>query len=156
MTWHVRSTSSDETERVAESIGSRLRGGEVIELVSDLGGGKTTFTRGLARGTGSREIVASPTFTISKVYGAPSFDIHHFDFYRLPDPGIMSNELAEIAGDAHAVTVIEWADVVRHVLPGNRLNVRITQMPSGERELVFAASPGLSYLLPPEALEKKC
>lgn len=128
-------------------LGKALRGGEVIELVSDLGGGKTTFVRGLARGAGSKDKVGSPTFTISKVYNAPHFDIHHFDFYRLPDPGLVANELAEVLGDEHIVTVIEWADVVSHVLPNNRIHIEIKQTPDGARELKFHASQTLTYLL---------
>jgi tRNA threonylcarbamoyladenosine biosynthesis protein TsaE len=62
------SKDAEQTENIAHLIGARLRGGEVIELVSDLGGGKTTFTRGLADGAGSKDIVASPTFIVSKVY----------------------------------------------------------------------------------------
>lgn len=149
---HKHSKSAAETEGLAERLGQTLTGGEVIELVSDLGGGKTTFVRGLASGAGSSDVVASPTFTISRVYNTPRFDIHHFDFYRLDDPGIMADELAEVAGDQHAVTVIEWADVVQHVLPGARLTVIIKQMPNGERELTFRAhDASLNYLL--EAIE---
>ena len=64
----LSSNNAEQTELIAVAIGKRLRGGEMIELVSDLGGGKTTFTRGLARGAGSSDVVSSPTFTISKVY----------------------------------------------------------------------------------------
>jgi tRNA threonylcarbamoyladenosine biosynthesis protein TsaE len=48
----IESNSSEETKRIAESIGANLKGGEVIELISDLGGGKTIFTIGLAKGMG--------------------------------------------------------------------------------------------------------
>ena len=103
-TWLTNSTSSDSaeaTELLGERLGKSLRGGEVIELVSDLGGGKTTFVRGLARGAGSHDKVASPTFTISKTYVTDGYEIHHFDFYRLNDAGIVADELAEVVGDPH-------------------------------------------------------
>ena len=119
----------------------------MLELVSDLGGGKTTFVRGLARGAGSSDKVASPTFTISKEYAAPKFQIHHFDFYRLAEPGIVADELAEVVGDKEVVTVIEWADVVQHVLPKERLTILIKQTPEGDRELHFTAHPSLGYLI---------
>src|SRR5262245_31168810 len=61
MTRQISSASSAETEELAQSLGRRLKGGEVIELVSDLGGGKTTFVRGLAKGAGSPDKVASPS-----------------------------------------------------------------------------------------------
>lgn len=103
--------------------------------------------RGLARGAGSTDVVASPTFTISKVYQAPKFQIYHFDFYRLDDPGLMAAELEEALADPKIVTVIEWAEVVGHVLPVDRLRVEIGQTPSGERELEFSAPAKLNYLL---------
>lgn len=119
----------------------------MIELISDLGGGKTTFTRGLARGAGSGDKVASPTFTISKVYDAAKFQMHHFDFYRLQEPGIMADELAEITSDPKAVVIVEWADVVQHVLPQERLTIDIKQLPDGSRQLTFAYPKALNYLV---------
>jgi tRNA threonylcarbamoyladenosine biosynthesis protein TsaE len=147
MTWQTKSTSSEATEQLAERLGRRLRGGEVIELVSDLGGGKTTFTRGLANGAGSQDRVASPTFTISKVYETPTFELHHFDFYRLQEAGIMADELAELTGDPHVVVVVEWADVVQEVLPIKRLTVSIAQTPEGDRSITFSAPEQLAYLI---------
>jgi tRNA threonylcarbamoyladenosine biosynthesis protein TsaE len=148
MTWQINSTSSEVTEQLAENLGKALKGGEVIELVSDLGGGKTTFVRGLARGAGSQDKVASPTFTISKIYHTDKFEIHHFDFYRLHEAGIVADELAEVAGDPKAVVVVEWADVVQHVLPDKRLTINIKQTPDGSsRELTFSSHKELSYLL---------
>ena len=68
MTYRTNSSSSEKTEQLAALLGARLRGGEVIALNSDLGGGKTAFVRGLARGIGSTDHVSSPTFTISRQY----------------------------------------------------------------------------------------
>jgi tRNA threonylcarbamoyladenosine biosynthesis protein TsaE len=144
--WQTKSTSSEATERLGEQIGKLLRGGEVIELISDLGGGKTTFTRGLVRGAGSGDRVASPTFTISKVYTAKAFEIHHFDFYRLVEAGIMADELAELTGDPQIVVVVEWADVVQDVLPMARLSITIKQTPEGDRAITVHATPSLSYI----------
>lgn len=144
---HKHSRSAGETESIAEAIGRNLKGGEVIELISDLGGGKTTFVRGLARGAKSFDHVASPTFTLSRVYSAPSFDIQHFDFYRLEEPGIMAAELAEASDDERNVVVIEWAHKVQHVLPADRLTITIKQTVESERELVFSCPPRLQYLL---------
>jgi tRNA threonylcarbamoyladenosine biosynthesis protein TsaE len=145
-TWQTKSTSSEATEHIAEKVGRMLKGGEVIELISDLGGGKTTFVRGLVRGAGSSDRVASPTFTISKVYDAPTFHIYHFDFYRLHEAGIVADEIAEVIHDPAIVTVVEWADAVRHVLPEDRLTVHVKQAPDGSRDLTFAASPSLVYI----------
>jgi tRNA threonylcarbamoyladenosine biosynthesis protein TsaE len=145
--WQTTSNSAEETERLAEKIGAALKGGEVIELVSDLGGGKTTFVRGLMRGLGSEDKVASPTFTVSKLYKAGKIEVHHFDFYRLHEAGIVADELAEVAGDPMAIVVVEWADVVQHVLPAARLTITIGQRPDGSRTLDFACDQSLHYLV---------
>lgn len=146
-TWRTESPTPEYTEALAEKLGGVLCGGEVIELVSDLGGGKTTFTRGLVRGMGSVDKVTSPTFTISKLYKTPKFEVHHFDFYRLHEAGVIADELAEVAGDPGTVVVIEWADAVKHVLPNNRLTVTIRQTPEGARDLTFHAPENLRYLI---------
>ncbi|HSW99980.1 MAG TPA: tRNA (adenosine(37)-N6)-threonylcarbamoyltransferase complex ATPase subunit type 1 TsaE [Patescibacteria group bacterium] len=145
--WQTTSDTAEATELLAEKIGKQLRGGEVIELVSDLGGGKTTFVRGLVRGAGSSDRVASPSFTISKQYTTDAFEIHHFDFYRLQESGIMADEVAEVVDDPQTVVVIEWGDVVAHVLPAVRLIIRIAQTPTGNRIFSFEVPESLGYLL---------
>ena len=147
MIWKTTTDSAEATERLGETIGRRLRGGEVIELVSDLGGGKTTFVRGLARGAGSRDHVASPTFTVVREYRTGRLTIHHFDFYRLPDAGVLGSELHELLQDPHAVVAVEWSDIVRHVLPARRLTIDIRQTPEGARELACRFPSALSYLI---------
>jgi tRNA threonylcarbamoyladenosine biosynthesis protein TsaE len=114
-TWQIDSTSSEVSEQLGVQLGKLLRGGEVIELISDLGGGKTTFVRGVAKGAGSKDRVSSPTFTVSKVYEASNFDIHHFDFYRLEEAGLLAHELADYIGDPKSVVIIEWGKIVEHV-----------------------------------------
>lgn len=147
VTWQTESTSSEQTEQLGQRLGEALRGGEVIELISDLGGGKTTFVRGLARGAASQDKVASPTFTVNRVYQTDKFEIQHFDFYRLQEPGIVAVELAEAVGDPDIVTVIEWANVVQHVLPKRRLTIDIKQVSDGARQLTFICNPELEYLM---------
>ncbi len=147
----LESESAERTERIGELIGVRLKGGEIIELTSDLGGGKTTFVRGLARGLGSNDHVSSPTFKISNIYKSKDLSLLHFDFYRLADPGLMANELQDIVGDPKAVLVIEWADVLKHVLPERRLTIEFNQNGDGERQLMFNWPKELQYVM-----EKLC
>lgn len=114
-----------------EYIGGLLRGGEVIELVGDVGAGKTTLVRGIARGLGISETVQSPSFTISRVYDArDGLRLTHYDFYRLEQPGIMADELADTLQDNKTVTVLEWGETVKNILPIDRLTITIT--PEGE------------------------
>lgn len=114
----IEATSEQATKQLAEKIGRTLKGGEVFQLVGDVGAGKTTFVKGLAAGLEIDDDVQSPSFTISRVYEArDDLILAHYDFYRLTDPGIMANELHEATHDPQAVTVVEWADIVEGVLP---------------------------------------
>lgn len=150
-TWQTDTISPEATQILAASIGEKCKGGEVIELVSDLGGGKTAFVRGLAQGMGSHDQVASPTFTISREYRADTLTLYHFDFYRLHEPGIITAELAEFIADPHAVVAVEWSDIVKHVLPEKRVTVKLTLIGEQSRHLEFTYPSELSYLIPKEA-----
>jgi tRNA threonylcarbamoyladenosine biosynthesis protein TsaE len=143
----VDTKTAEETEFLGEKIGKRLKGGEVIELISDLGGGKTTLTRGIARGAGSSDVVGSPTFTLSKVYKTQKFEIHHFDFYRLAEAGLMEHELHDLLGDQQTVVVVEWGDVVQHVLPDQRLTINLAQTADGDRQLTYQYPQTMAYLV---------
>jgi tRNA threonylcarbamoyladenosine biosynthesis protein TsaE len=146
-TWHIKSESIDATLLLAASIGQRLQGGEVIELRSDLGGGKTAFVRGLAAGLGSNDQVSSPSFTLSNQYVAAALTLYHFDFYRLTEPGIMREELVEVIADPQAVVAVEWADIVEDVLPDRKLTITIIPTGEEQRMLQFEYVSGLMYLL---------
>jgi tRNA threonylcarbamoyladenosine biosynthesis protein TsaE len=129
-------------------VGSLVRGGDVLELVGDVGAGKTTFVKGFAVGMGIDEDVQSPSFTISRSYAAPGgLLLSHYDFYRLQDPGIMAVELQEIITLNDTVTVIEWADIVQDVLPNDRLTLRILADGEKSRQLVLMATGERSKLL---------
>lgn len=123
----IEVTSEQATKDLGKTIGSALKGGEVFELVGDVGAGKTTFVKGLALGLGIDDDVQSPSFTISRVYDArDTLQLAHYDFYRLTDPGILADELHEIVGDTGTVTVIEWADIVEGVLPEGHFRLQFT------------------------------
>ncbi len=143
----ISSKDAVSSEKLGEKIGQALRGGEVIELVSDLGGGKTTFVRGLARGMGSTDNVASPTFTIRREYRAKDLTLYHFDFYRLSEPGSITNDLAEVIDQPGSVVVAEWADIVKGVMPENRLKIHIKATGDNSREFVFTFPKELDYLM---------
>lgn len=146
-TLQIDCSSLEQSLALAERLGRHLKGGEVIELVSDLGGGKTTFVRGLARGIDSSDTVSSPTFTLNNVYKGKELTMYHFDFYRLAEAGIMRDELAEVLADPQAVTIIEWADIVHDVLPKERLTMHITTTGETSRRYDIAVSPALQYVV---------
>ena len=131
-----------------EQLGSLLKGGEVIELVGDVGAGKTTLTKGIAAGFGVPEDIQSPSFTISRSYDAPGgLRLAHYDFYRLSDAGIMTNELQETLSDKRTVTIIEWATIVDGVLPHDRLTIQITSPTESSRRLELTGTPRLVQAL---------
>lgn len=142
----IQTSGAKDTEKIAEIIGARLKGGEVIELISDLGGGKTTFVRGLARGAGSGDNVTSPTFKICNVYTAGSKKLYHYDFYRLPEAGLIEHEVAEGLADPDAVVVIEWGEVVKSVLPEERLTIYFRNNGENKRALSITGGGKFGHL----------
>lgn len=121
-------------------VGTFLEGGDFIELVGDVGSGKTTLTKGIALGMGVEDNVQSPSFTINRVYsGHNDLTLTHYDFYRLNDAGIMANELQESVADKDMVTIIEWAGVVGDILPVDRLTIQITSPTENDRRLSISA-----------------
>lgn len=124
MIYETVSTSSDDTAKLGELLGQILKVPEVVELRSDLGGGKTTFASGLGKGFGVKDVVGSPTFSLNKIYKAKDGEeLHHFDFYRLNEPGVLAFQLNESLQDPKVLTVVEWADLVKDVLPSDHLTV---------------------------------
>lgn len=132
--------SVGEMLEFGKALGARLAGGEVIELVGDVGAGKTTFTKGLALGMGVNEDVQSPTFTISRIYPARlGIELAHYDFYRLSDPGLLRMEIEQVVHDDGVVTVIEWGGIIEGVLPDDRLRITITSPTEESREVEITA-----------------
>jgi tRNA threonylcarbamoyladenosine biosynthesis protein TsaE len=100
--------SPAETEAAGKRLGKRLRAGDLVLLVGELGAGKTTFVRGVARGTGSQDPVASPTFQLVRVY-AGRVQLAHIDLYRIEK----ASELADLGLDElldQGAVVVEWGE----------------------------------------------
>ena len=112
---------------------------QVIELLGDVGAGKTTFTRGLAQGLGIKEPITSPSFTISKSYALPNSSgrLIHYDFYRLPDPGLMLDDLQENLDNPENVIIVEWGESVANILPENRTKIEIKYNDDNSREVIL-------------------
>ena len=108
----------------------------VIELVGDVGAGKTTLVRGFAKGLGVSDEVTSPSFTISKSYACEKGKIlTHYDFYRLKEPGIMMEDLEEKLNDPRQIVVIEWGESVGDLLPEGHKVINIIYNDDGTREV---------------------
>jgi len=121
-----------ETEAVGEAVAGQLRVGDLVVLTGDLGAGKTTFVKGLARGLGVKEAVTSPTFTIVQHY-AGRLPLAHVDVYRLE----RIQELHDLGFEElleHNVVVVEWGEAIARVLPPDRVQVRLAMTDAGDDE----------------------
>jgi tRNA threonylcarbamoyladenosine biosynthesis protein TsaE len=113
-----------ETESVGAALGEFLREGDLVVLGGDLGAGKTTFVKGVARALGVRDPVTSPTFTIVQEYDGP-VPVAHVDIYRLQRVQELHDlGLEEMLDDR--VVLVEWGDVVAPLLPSERVEVQLT------------------------------
>jgi tRNA threonylcarbamoyladenosine biosynthesis protein TsaE len=133
-----RSNSEEETERLGCRIGERLDKGGFVALYGELGAGKTAFVRGLAAGLGA-EGVTSPTFTLMHEYEG-RLPLYHFDAYRLT----YKEEAEELGFEEYffgnGVSVVEWAENIRGILPHERLDIEITSTGEHTREIAIRPS----------------
>lgn len=130
------SQNENELMHIAENLAHHLQKGDVLILSGDLGAGKTTFTKGLAKGLGITQMIKSPTYTIVREYEG-RFPLYHLDVYRIgEDPD--SIDLDEfLFGDG--VVVIEWGELLGESLPEDYLHLTLTRKEDG-RLLAFDAT----------------
>lgn len=145
----MRIKNEQQMQQFGNLLGQLMQGGEVLELIGDVGAGKTTLTKGLALGLGVQQPVQSPTFTISRLYtGRDELQLAHYDFYRLAgEAGIMAQEVIEVSQQPNTVTVIEWAGVVDQVLPADRLRIQLVATGESIRSLQLQAGGQRSQVL---------
>ena len=132
----VITNSASETEELGYKLASRLKGKEVIAFYGDLGAGKTTFTRGIAKYFNTTEDVSSPTYAIAHEYEGENCKIYHFDMYR-----INSYEDLESTGFFDyldkGVIVIEWSENVEEFLPKDIIRINIAKNIDNEEQRVI-------------------
>ncbi len=132
--------NEEKMVQFAENFAKNLRLPAVIVLTGDVGAGKTTFTRALAAKLGVTEPVTSPSFTISKRYALPTGgELIHYDFYRLDDPGLMVEDLAEAIQTPGSLTVIEWGQNVLNLVPDDAYFLNFTINDDGSRTITEGA-----------------
>jgi tRNA threonylcarbamoyladenosine biosynthesis protein TsaE len=119
----LTTTGAQETEAVGAAVGSLLRIGDLVVLTGDLGAGKTTFAKGLARALGVTQPVTSPTFTIVQEYDG-RMPLAHVDVYRLERIQELHDLGFEELLEGH-VTLVEWGEAIAQILPRDRIDVRI-------------------------------
>lgn len=126
--------SEQETEKLAYQLADKLGPGDVLTLEGDLGAGKTTFTKSIAKGLGITRNVNSPTFTILKQYEG-RLPLNHLDVYRLADSDEDLGWDELFYGDA--VSIIEWAHLIKEDLPEERLAIQIHRLEDDKRKFTF-------------------
>ena len=114
----------EETEAAGERLGRTLGAGAVVALTGELGAGKTCFVQGLVRGLGATVRATSPTFVLVNQYQGRVV-VHHVDAYRTDSmTELIDLGLLELMGGP-GVTIIEWADKLRPLLPPDTIHVHI-------------------------------
>ncbi len=140
MVVEVRAESPEETKALGETFGALLVAGDFVALMGDLGAGKTLFTKGVATALGCEpDDVASPTFTLVREYHG-RVTLYHLDIYRLEDP---EDELIDIGYEEFfepddGITVVEWAQGAKSLLPRRRWDVRLVKADQARRIEVSA------------------
>lgn len=122
-------------QQFGEKLARTLPNGSVVELIGDVGAGKTTLVKGIGKGLGVGQTIQSPSYTIFCRYEGKQKSLHHFDFYRLPDPGLVAYDLDESLHTENAIVVVEWADSVQGVLPTNHITVSIQSLSENDRQV---------------------
>lgn len=121
------SYSPEDTFAIGKRIGEQAQAGQVYTLIGDLGVGKTVFTQGVAAGLGIKEPVNSPTFTIVQVYEEGRLPFYHFDVYRIGDVEEMEEIGYMDCFYGEGICLIEWANLIEEILPGEYQEIRITK-----------------------------
>jgi tRNA threonylcarbamoyladenosine biosynthesis protein TsaE len=133
----LRSRSVDETRALGERLGALLEPGDVVLLQGPLGAGKTAMTQGIGRGTGSNDLVNSPTFVLINEYRG-RVKLYHVDLYRLEDP----DEIAQLdlpGYTSDGALIVEWPERGAGLLPEEHLHVAIEHDGEGERRITLTA-----------------
>ncbi len=153
---------ASETEAAGEWLAGRLRGGQVVCLSGDLGGGKTTFMKGLARGLGVARTITSPTFVVEAVHQCKIQNskchrfkrgpakgsgkirtVYHFDVYRVKSAAeVLALGWEEVLADPDGVVVVEWAERIAEILPPRCIWVRFKFVDQNTREIRISARGG--------------
>jgi tRNA threonylcarbamoyladenosine biosynthesis protein TsaE len=136
--------SEKQTFNLGKKLAKKLKGGEILALIGELGAGKTVLIKGVAVGLGIKRIITSPSFVLMKVYPVKirnsKFEIRnlvHIDCYRIKKPQeILDIGAIEYFSQADMVTVIEWADKIKKILPSQRIDISIKIKGENSREIM--------------------
>lgn len=136
----VISKSVNETIKIGKVIARNLKSGDIICLFGELGSGKTVLVKGIACGLGiKRDKIISPSFVLIREHHQGKLPLYHFDLYRLKSPSAILGLGYEEYFYDEGVTVIEWADRLKYLLPRESLKIEISFRTNSQRLLEFSA-----------------
>ena len=133
--------SPNQTQKLGEEFAYRLKGGEIIGLIGELGSGKTTFVQGLAKGLGVKKRIISPTFVLIRSYKGKtregkSLNLYHVDLYRIRDINDARGlGLEEIWSNPKNIVVIEWAEKIEKILPKKAIKIYFEYLGENRRRI---------------------
>ena len=135
----ILAQTTNQTEELAIQLSKKLKPGSVLALYGDLGSGKTTLTRFLAKSLGSDKRTQSPTFVIHRKYKCEHDEIkniHHLDLYRLVSKDdVVQIGLEEFINDPKGITIIEWPEIAQDFLPNNTIRVYLEYVDEHSRKI---------------------
>ena len=130
--------SSAETQDLANTFGKTIKPGEFVALYGNLGGGKTNFTQGLAKGLNIKKRIISPTFIILRQYKYKKGNFYHIDLYRTQSLNDLLNlGIDEIINDKNNIIVVEWAEKMDKLMPKKRTDIHFKFLEENKREIII-------------------
>jgi tRNA threonylcarbamoyladenosine biosynthesis protein TsaE len=134
----IITSSSLQTTKLGQMLAEMLSGGEIICLSGDLGAGKTTFTQGLLKGLKIKGPYTSPTFAIMKEYklkikSTKLKNVYHIDAYRITSKDLLELGFKDFAGKENSITIIEWPEKIKSLIPTNALWINFEWLTEKER-----------------------
>jgi len=131
----IITNSASETKNFAFCFVSKLKKGDIICFKADLGGGKTTFIQGLAKGLKIKKDVASPTFVFLNIYKGPVFPLYHFDLYRVKNTADIRNFGYDEFFYGDGISAVEWSEKLKELTPKKYIEVKIKMLGGDKREI---------------------
>lgn len=137
----ITAISTKDTQKLASELAKILKPKDVIALYGDLGSGKTTFTNFLVAALGITSRVQSPTFVLLRKYSSQDSaldikTIQHLDLYRLTtEAEVLELGITDLFEDPNAITVIEWPEVAKNLLPEATISINFEQVAENIRRI---------------------
>lgn len=130
--------SISDTEKIAVKVAEKVKNGGIILLSGNLGSGKTTFTKFLAKNLGLNEFtVKSPTYTYIRQYKLKDRNFYHLDLYRINDQDLINQEVKELIENSSDIIVIEWAEKLSVPIDKKKIEINLTYINPTTRKIVL-------------------